>query len=466
MITGKDLIELGFKPAKWFKDAIDHANQHDLRGNRLKEYVESIRPKFVEPHSEPVSFHQNIRAETEEETDNVNMVLATMHDLMKTPTLIGGAVMPDACPTGPGQIPVGGVVIARNAIHPSMHSADICCSVMMTNFGRLSPKTVLDMAHSVTHFGGGGRTEFSTLPKLLETQLKQNRFLNSERSLNFARTHLATQGDGNHFLFVGVSRKTGETMMVTHHGSRGLGANLYTQGMKVAEYFRKEISPATAEKNAWIPFDTDEGKAYWEALQLVREWTRLNHSILHDVTADRLKSEPLERIWNEHNFVFKENDLFFHAKGATPLDDKFVPDSTNGLRLIPLNMSEPVLIVKGAATANNLGFAPHGAGRNISRGRHKKNLAHKTIEQIFHEETKGLDIRFFSNHIDISELPSAYKNADMVKRQMQEFGLGDVLDEIMPFGCIMAGDWEKDAPWKVKAREKHATRQESKKTSD
>ena len=33
---------------------------------------------------------------------------------MKTPTLVGGAVMPDACPTGrEGLIPVGGVVVAK-----------------------------------------------------------------------------------------------------------------------------------------------------------------------------------------------------------------------------------------------------------------------------------------------------------------------------------------------------------------
>jgi tRNA-splicing ligase RtcB (3'-phosphate/5'-hydroxy nucleic acid ligase) len=144
--------------------------------------------------------------------------------------------------------------------------------------------------------------------------------------------------------------------------------------------------------------------------------------------------------------------LFYHAKGATPLDNKFVPDSTNGLRLIPLNMSEPVLIVKGNSTANNLGFAPHGAGRNISRTRHKKNNAHKTIEQIFKEETAGLDIRFFHNQIDISELPSAYKNAETVKQQMREFDLGTIVDEIMPYGCIMAGDWEYNAPWRKRSR--------------
>lgn len=454
MITGKDLIDLGFKQGKWFKEVIAYANQHQLSGDSLKQYVESVRPKYMEPHAAPVPFYKNIRVENEEETQNVEMVMDAMHSLMTTPTLIGGAVMPDACPTGPGQIPVGGVVIARNAIHPSMHSADICCSVMMTNFGKLSPKEVLDMAHSVTHFGGGGRDSFSTLPKELEEKIKENRYLNSERSLSFAKSHLATQGDGNHFLFVGVSKRTGETMLVTHHGSRGFGANLYSQGMKIAEYFRREISPLTPGKNAWIPYDTGEGKLYWEALQLVREWTKLNHTTIHDATSQKLQTEPLDRFWNEHNFVFKDQDLFYHAKGATPLDDKFVPDSKDGLRLIPLNMSEPVLIVKGATTENNLGFAPHGAGRNISRGRHIKNNSHKTIEQIFHEETKGLDVRFFSNQIDISELPSAYKNAEMVKRQMKEFRLGEVLDEIMPYGCIMAGNWQIDAPWKLKAKAK------------
>ncbi|MES2764274.1 MAG: RtcB family protein [Bacteroidota bacterium] len=450
MITGKELIELGFKPGKWFKDAIEHANAHNLSGEPLVQYLKSIRPVYVDPFTEPVGFFKNIRAENEIEISNIENVVSTMSDLMKTPTLVGGAVMPDACPTGEGQIPVGGIAVAKNAIHPSMHSADICCSVMMTNFGKLSPKTVLDAAHSVTHFGGGGRLEFSELPKDMEERIFGNSFLQSERSVNFAKSHLATQGDGNHFLYVGISKKTGETMMVTHHGSRGFGANLFKEGMKVAEYFRKEISPKTPFKNAWIPFETEEGIAYWEALQIVRDWTKLNHTVIHNTTAEKLSAEPFDRFWNEHNFVFKDGDLFYHAKGATPLDDKFVPDSKDGLRLIPLNMSEPILIVRGNTTENNLGFAPHGAGRNISRGKHKFNNAHKTIDEIFAEETKGLDIRFFSGNIDISELPSAYKNAHSVKQQMHEFGLGEVVDEIMPYGCIMAGDWELTAPWRLK----------------
>lgn len=457
MITGKTLIEKGFKSGKWFKEAIAYANTHQLEGKALDQYLHSVSPKIIDPFAEPLPYYKNIRAETPHEIANVEQVHATMHELMKTPTLIKGAVMPDACPTGAkGQIPVGGIVAAKNAIHPAMHSADICCSVMMTNLGHIDPKLVLDAAQSVTHFGGGGRQDLFDFPKELEEKIKSNYYLNTEKSLTLAKTHLGTQGDGNHFLFIGRSEQTGETIIVTHHGSRGFGANLYTTGMRLAEAFRKEISPKTLAKNAWIPYDTDEGKAYWEALQMVREWTKLNHTVLHDATYQKLGIDPISRFWNEHNFVFKEDDLFYHAKGATPLDDKFVPDSQEGLRLIPLNMSEPVLIVKGNTTKNNLGFAPHGAGRNVSRSQHKRNKAGKTIAEVFAEETKDLDVRFFSNHIDISELPSAYKNAQNVQAQMQEFNLGNVVDKILPYGCIMAGDWDINAPWKIKARERRA----------
>lgn len=440
---------MGYKPGKWFKEALQYANANQLEGEKLRTYLDDLQPQIIEPRKVPLDYFKNIRAETEEEQSNVDSVLATMHELMKTPTIVKGAVMPDACPTGAlGQIPVGGVVAAKNAIHPAMHSADICCSVMMTNFGKIAPKKVLDMAHSITHFGGGGRSDYFDLPKELSEQIAGNYYLNTERSRNFAKTHLGTQGDGNHFLFVGYSKKTGETIMVTHHGSRGFGANLYNTGIKLAKYFKREISPKTMDKNAWIPYDTEEGKTYWEALQIIRAWTKLNHSVIHRATYQGLKVLPVEQFWNEHNFVFKEGDLFYHAKGATPLDDKFVPDSKDGLRLIPLNMSEPVLIVKGPTTESNLGFAPHGAGRNISRSQHIRNNSDRTIEEIFYEETAGLDIRFFSGNIDISELPSAYKNAQNVQAQMKEFGLGTVVDEIMPYGCIMAGDWQKDAPWR------------------
>ena len=459
MVTGNDLLNLGLKPGKWFKDALEHINAHALEGEALHAYLDTVKPAPVFPLlAQPVSFHENIRAETVVEQQNIDYVKQSMQQLMRTPTVVAGAIMPDACPAGPlGTIPVGGVVATRKAIHPGMHSADICCSVMLTNLGKMDPKAVLDVAQGITHFGPGGRPAESqfALPAEILAEMQANPFLNNERSLKMAREHLGTQGDGNHFLYVGISKNTGDTMLVTHHGSRGVGAVLYGNGMKIAEFFRREISPETAPDNAWIPSESPEGVNYWNALQTVRKWTKQNHLVLHDAIAAKLSAPVLQRYWNEHNFVFRDGDVFYHAKGATPLDPKFMPDIT-GPRIIPLNMAQPILIVEGATTANNLGFAPHGAGRNLSRTKHKYSKTGQTNEAVFAEETQGIDARFFFNRIDISELPSAYKNAEDVKQQITDFNLATVIDEIQPYGCIMAGDWEQDAPWRKKKLAKKA----------
>ena len=342
------------------------------------------------------------------------------------------------CPAGPeGTIPVGGVVAARNAIHPGMHSADICCSVMISDLGEADPKAVLDAAQSVTHFGIGGRQgrRFTVSLKLLDA-LRENRFTNDPKLLRMAQEHMGTQGDGNHFLFVGRSRATGRTHLVTHHGSRGPGAALYKMGMIAAEKFRRAQSPETLKGNAWIPADSEEGRAYWEALQLIRKWTKANHSGLHQAALEAAKAELSDRYWNEHNFVFERDGLYLHGKGAF---DGWAADATERT-LIPLNMSEPVLVVRGKDQAHGLGFSPHGAGRNFSRSEHRRRHAEKTAEQLFAEETQGLDIRFHAGRIDVSELPSGYKRAESVVRAIKRYDLAEIEDYIDPYGCIMAGD--------------------------
>ena len=254
-INGNTLIEMGFRSGKWFKEAIEHINTNELEGADLTNYLEQFKSEpIIDIYEEPIPFAVNIRAENELEESNVTSVVDTMNELMKTPTLVNGAIMPDACPTGgTGTIPVGGIAVAKNAIHPGMHSADICCSVMLTDFGKTDPKLVLDAAHKTTHFGPGGRArdEQFRFPMDLLAEIEANYFLNDQKCISAARSHLGTQGDGNHFLFVGKSKATGNTMMITHHGSRGFGANLFSKGMKVAERFRKELSPQTLKQNAY-----------------------------------------------------------------------------------------------------------------------------------------------------------------------------------------------------------------------
>lgn len=398
--------------------------------------------------------HVNLIAETEHEQDNLAKVLFHVQEMAKLPTVEAVAVMPDACPAGqaPGTIPVGVVAQTGNAIHPGMHSADVCCSMAFTNMGKVDPAAVLDAGSAATHFGPGGRqlTDQVAMPGWLLSKFSHNTFL---RPLLFdAMAHFATQGDGNHFLYVGTLASTGDTVVVTHHGSRKPGAMLYKAGLEAANRHVRGLGLAQdiPKHNAWLDFNTPTGREYWDALQIIRLWTRESHFAIHDKIEAQFEADFTgDRFWNEHNFVFWRDGSFFHAKGATPSFGGFSPDD-DGRTLIPLNCAEPILIAAHKDAPNGLGFAPHGAGRNFSRKQHMSTLAGKSADLVILDEVGGLDIRAFNGKPDLSELPSAYKSADTVRAQIEQFGLANIIDTIQPYGSIMAG--EQYQPWRNKKK--------------
>lgn len=441
--TVKDFINLGYPFEKWMPEAVRIANapgnsedistvaarvkqlpqfrSHNMRDTACPVYVN------LDDQGEDLDFLIKNKAE----------VVESMTKLAYLPTVEKVAIMPDACTAG--VISVGGVVASREAIHPAFHSADVCCSMFLTELDNANPKEVLDLAMSVTHFGPTRREDQVPLPEGLRELILSNRY--TQDLLPVAERDFATQGDGNHFLFVGQKSSTGKVCVVTHHGSRGFGARLFKRGMKIAQEFARSIAPRGIDKQcAWIPTVTEEGQTYWEALQIVREWTYHNHMSIHDMIVSAGGHEITDRFWNEHNFVFERDGLYFHAKGATPgwLD-------TYSRSLVPLNMAEPILITRGTEVDNGIGFLPHGAGRNMSRTTFKKRFPNPTLPD-------GIDVRSFSGKLDITELPQAYKSAAEVKQQMLDYGLAEVLDEVVPYGSIMAGEIEQR--WRVKKQAK------------
>jgi hypothetical protein len=461
-VTGRDLIEWGYKPAPWFAQALAAANAATGEDPRtvVARFVPAEPVRIPLRPEDALAYRLNIRAETDDERANVAAVEAHMRVLMRTPTLVAGAVMPDACPSSPtiGTIPVGAVVAARDAIHPGFHSADICCSMAATIFAEGDGTRLLDAGMAISHFGAGGRAPQArwTPPADVMERFEGNRFLS--RLTDLAVAHFGTQGDGNHFFFVGRLASTGHLALVTHHGSRAPGAHLYKAGMALAEATRQALSPETAPQNAWIVADSAQGEAYWSALQIVRAWTKANHFAIHDAIAQALGLKRVHRFWNEHNFVFRRSDgLFYHAKGATPAFRDYADDAS-GQTLIPLNMAEPVLIAEGLDARNGLGFAPHGAGRNASRKATLRRHGDRPEAEIVAQETKGIDARFYCGVPDVSELPSAYKSAASVRAQIADYGLARIVDRIEPLGAIMAGDVMRNAPWRLAKERRRAAR--------
>jgi tRNA-splicing ligase RtcB len=476
-MNGRDLMLLGYESGPHFKEMIAVGNaleENDVPQIQVMEAMDEIyddyraaieAAKVTIPLQDPANVVCDWFIDDAldgYERDNWLAVRETMDAVIRTPTVFYAAVMPDACPAGPvGTIPVGGVVAAKNAIHPGMHSADICCSMFLTSFDpqsgiskHLKVGEVLDAVQRRSHFGFGGRSDLSCNQVLLQ-RAKDNQFLRDPKILAAMNEHMGTQGDGNHFFYVGKRESTGSLTFVTHHGSRKPGALLYKAGMKVAERYRSERSPDTLKQNAWIPFDTTDGEEYWEALQIIRTWTKVNHAVIHQVVMNELGldyNDVVDNFWNEHNFVFKDDDTFYHAKGSTPVWGSHALDAdSRGRTIIPLNMGEPILIVTNHPE-NVHGFAPHGAGRNMSRTKYKKTLGDKTVEQAMQEQVGHIDARFYSGSPDITELPLAYKSAKDVVDQMTAYKLAQVVDRVMPLGSMMNG--EQHQPWLDKKKKK------------
>jgi RNA-splicing ligase RtcB len=466
-ITGDTLISWGFKPGKWFKEAIEAADvlarENHFNGANHTEFdmievVKQFEPAPIEiyPPQKPadVAIHYNIEAHTDFEIDNLEKVRRNIAEIAQVPVVRAISVMPDACPQGGGGIPVGAVAITENAIIPGFHSADICCSVAMTVFpSDTDPTAILDAGMKISHFGKGGRpySHDMQVSQDLLNEFESNPYLTNKSGA--AEKNFGTQGDGNHFFYVGRIESTGQIALVTHHGSRKPGAMLYNVGVDLAERMTGQHAPYLHKHNLWIPYDTQEGQDYWEALQIIRRWTKGNHFTIHNAIAKAVGAKDKDRYWNEHNFVFKREyggkTYFAHAKGATPAYMGFAPDMV-GKTLIPLNMAQPILIAEvnqdvdhGMDFLNqpSLGFSPHGAGRNYSRTDFGKMLVAKGIsaKQMIADITAQYDVRAFSGKHDISEFPEAYKNADQIVEQIDKFGLTKVVDKIQPIGCIMAG---------------------------
>lgn len=484
LITGQDLIDAGWEPGPAIGEMLAKAAEYEARGITDAKYVlKLLKRDFVPPppklqmRGKAAPFSEAIRPETKEEKENVAAVRKKMDELLKTPVITRGAIMPDACPASMGKavIPVGGAIAVENAIIPSAHSADVCCSMFATFY---HPRSVvaseLDALGSATRFGPGGRhMDDLVYHPVLDEDVWDNKFLTG--LYDWAKVHIADQGDGNHFAYIGevdvtpalaarllqagqpgLAGKLEQALdgkesvalrvLVTHHGSRGLGAKLYRRGQAAAVKHCARVANHVPNAAAWLDAGSDVGREYWEALQYVGRWTKANHQAIHARFVERIGGEAVAEFGNEHNFVWKRGDTYLHGKGATPAwkDD----DGNPLLGLIPLNMAEPILMVLGKDNDEFLSFAPHGAGRNVSRTALKRRFPDEaSVRNAIRHSTKGIDVRWFCGDADLSETPVAYKNADQVTAQIEEFGLADVIARIRPLGCIMAGQ-KRRGPWR------------------
>ena len=369
-----------------------------------------------------------------------------MYQAAKLPVSIAGALMPDAH-AGYG-LPIGGVLATENAVIPYGVGVDIGCRMCLSIFD-IDPKELIQREqyftrelNEATVFGSGREFEHPT-PHAVIDRKEFDEIDLLKRLQGKAAKQLGSSGSGNHFVEFGTVEitekddKLGLTPgnylgLLSHSGSRGLGANIANHYTKIAR--EKRQLPGDAVNLAWLTLDEQEGIEYWMAMNLAGDYASACHHVIHEKIAVQLGRQPLKMVENHHNFAWKEmhegRELIVHRKGATPA-------GRDVLGMIPGSMTAPGFIVKGKGQIASLSSAAHGAGRKMSRTNAIKSITHHLLRETL--EKHG--VKLIGGGLD--EAPQAYKNIEEVMRSQQS--LIEIVGKFIP--KIVKMDGAKGKQW-------------------
>ena len=374
--------------------------------------------------------------------------LEQMNSATRLPIAIAGALMPDAH-QGYG-LPIGGVLATENAVIPYGVGVDIGCRMCLSVFD-IRPEELehrqnyfVREINENTLFGAGKEFKKFAEHEVLERKEFYNigllRGLQSKAALQ-----LGSSGSGNHFVEFGIIEITqpddvlqlpeGKYVgLLSHSGSRALGANIANHFTKIAK--QKRLLPKEAANLSWLTLDEDEGIQYWMAMNLAGDYASACHHLIHEKISKQI-GEPLKMVENHHNFAWKEmfegKEVIVHRKGATPA-------GKNVLGIIPGSMAAPGFIVKGKGENASLNSAAHGAGRKMSR-----TAALRSVTQnILKEELEKRHVKLLGGGLD--EAPQAYKDIEMVMQAQKQ--LIDIVGKFYP--KIVKMDSGSPKPWREK----------------
>jgi tRNA-splicing ligase RtcB len=460
MLSGKDLIKLGYPEGKAIGLAINTVHRYFKRSSR-EEITEALLAVLLDPKSfvsdtiwSPVALalvpsekktmgHELMKnridyrifgSEGIEEGARNQMEVA-----MKLPVTVAGALMPDAH-QGYG-LPIGGVLATENAVIPYGVGVDIGCRMCLTaypiderNFER-HRSNLKQILMQETCFGN----ESFRRPK--DHEVLERKAFNEIAVLRNLQKRAAVQigssGSGNHFVEFGMLEVESENewglqagkylAVLSHSGSRGLGAEIARHYTRLARELCR--LPGEAANLAWLDLNTEAGQEYWIAMNLAGDYASANHHQIHERIGAALGERKLLLVENHHNFAWKETfggkEVIVHRKGATPA-------GPGVLGIIPGSMTAQGYVVKGKGVTESLSSASHGAGRLMSRTAAKNTITKKMVKQ----ELQKHQVELIGGGLD--EAPMAYKDINKVMYHQRE--LVDIIGAFTPKIVRMCGD--------------------------
>jgi len=296
----------------------------------------------------------------------------------------------------------------------------------------------------------------------------------SQQARHRGRGQIGTLGSGNHFLEVQVVdevydreaaramglEEPGQVVLFVHCGSRGLGHQVCTDYLRVAERSASQHGITLVDRQlACMPFQSDEGKRYfgamsaaanfaWANRQMITHWVReafsqvfrqsperLGMHLVYDVAHNIAKIEP-------YVVDGEERQLVVHRKGATRAFPPGHPDVPERYRsigqpvLIPGDMGRYSFIAVGTEQAmrESFGSTCHGAGRVMGRKQASRTLA--GVDVASELKKRGILVRAQDRSLLAEEAPQAYKDVADVVAICDAAGISRRVARTRPIGVV------------------------------
>ena len=231
------------------------------------------------------------------------------------------------------------------------------------------------------------------------------------------RLQLGTLGSGNHFIEVSLDEQD-RIWLFLHSGSRGVGNKLATKHIKIARALATKWWIKLPDPDlAYLVEGTDEFWDYIRDLRWAQHFALLNREEMMHRVIDCFAAwigrdvEMAESVNCHHNYTAQEKhfgkDVWLSRKGAIDASE-----GTPGL--IPGSMGTRSYVVVGKGNRLALNSSPHGAGREYSRSRARKEFTRAQLDAAM----EGIEWRHSDAFLD--EIPGAYKPIDVVMEDAKD----------------------------------------------
>jgi tRNA-splicing ligase RtcB len=223
---------------------------------------------------------------------------------------------------------------------------------------------------------------------------------------------LGTLGSGNHFIEVSLDEDD-QVWLFLHSGSRGVGNKIAQRHIAIAQRMCQQWWIDLPDPDlAYLVEGTEEFDAYIRELRWAQRYALLNRAEMMDrvVTCfgDWIGESEVERVEEincHHNYTSREKhfgkDVWLSRKGA-------IDASEGTMGLIPGSMGTRSYVVVGKGNPVALNSSPHGAGREYSRTKARKEFTQDDLRVAMG------DIEYRDTAAFVDEIPAAYKDIDVI----------------------------------------------------